>query len=200
MTVFKCEHCSKEFKSKESLKMHSNAKHVIAKKERFFFDKKFVKTLKIFSIIFLGLFSLVFLFNFISSKAYDCNTVPAEVMNIVSHNNLATHIHQIIEISILGNKYTIPSNIGLGTDWMSPIHTHESGGELHNEAPCFRTFVLGDFFKIWGKNFNSTCIFDNCVSLNHSLKIFVNGFENLEFENLTLKDGDNIRIVFSEVN
>ena len=121
---------------------------------------------------------------------------PAEEINIGGHTNLALHIHSELEIYINGVKQIIPANIGVSNLYMRPVHTHDISGEIHIEGPCKRDFVLGDFFKIWGKEFNSQCIFEYCKD-NGSMSVFVNGIENNEFENIVLRDHQEIRIDYN---
>ena len=103
-----------------------------------------------------------------------------------------------LNIEIKGIPQIIPTNIGIsGAHY--PIHTHDSTGTLHyeNQQPTFENMRLGYFFKIWGKKFSSICIFDYCNGNDGSIKMFVNGKENLDFENYIPKDKDEIRIGFS---
>ena len=55
---------------------------------------------------------------------------------------------------------------------------------------------LKKWFQLWGKDFNSNCIFDKCNGPDGTIKIYVNGQENKEFENYLMKDGDNIEIKY----
>lgn len=116
----------------------------------------------------------------------------------IQHKNIAFHIHMTLEIYILGKKQAIPANAGIPKGCMHVIHTHDKTGELHIESPYYHQFHLKDFFTIWGKAFNRDCIFEYCVGENHTLSFFVNGVENDEYENLPLRDGDVIRIVYNE--
>lgn len=116
----------------------------------------------------------------------------------VQHKNVAFHIHTVLDIYILGKKQVIPKNAGILKGCMHVIHTHDKTGELHIESPYYHQFHLKDFFTIWGKTFNRNCIFEYCVDENHILSFFVNGVESDDYENLSLRDGDVIRIVYSE--
>ena len=82
---------------------------------------------------------------------------------------------------------------------MRPLHTHDSSGEVHIEGPYARDFTIGEFFQIWNKTFNSTCIFENCIGTesNSTLKMSVNGQESQQFENHIMRDGDEIVIEFT---
>ncbi len=121
------------------------------------------------------------------------------------------HWHPKLKIVIKGEEQFIPPNIGIsignnidnqisGMRRMSPAHTHESDGTIHleNDRPWLKpeTLTLGYFFKVWGKNFNSSCIFEYCNNKNETLKITVNGKENFEFDKYIMHDKDEIIIEY----
>ena len=113
---------------------------------------------------------------------------------IVSRNGL--HWHPELSIYIKGKKQEIPKDIGIGAIHQS-IHTHDSSGVIHMEMQGLITkddTKLDKFFTIWGKQFNSKCIFDSCNSSSSSVKMFVNSKENKDFENYLMKDKDSIEI------
>jgi hypothetical protein len=163
--------------------------------------------------IYLGVLQILMIFVFFTSCGMEepssagvNNSFPfsnaAESDDILAicirHKNVAFHIHTVLEIYILGKKQIIPKNAGIPRGCMHVIHTHDKTGELHIESPYYHQFHLKDFFTIWGKTFNRNCIFEYCVDGNHTLSFYVNGVENGEYENLPLRDGDAIRIVYSE--
>lgn len=194
---FKCGICNKTFSSQESLEQHNSAKHSESiKKEKKPINKKKIRNWTIFTIILLGIIFLVYYgVSGIVNEDELCANQPATEMNIGSHQNLKNHIHQDLEIIINGQKQLIPSGIGITPGIMRPVHTHDSTGEIHAEGPCVRTFTLGDFFDIWGKEFDSTRVFDKTTE-NGTLKMMVNGQENTDFRNLILVDHDKIRIEY----
>ena len=130
------------------------------------------------------------------------------------------HWHPRLKIIIKGEVFHIPDNIGVGdsaTDssigsdmGAAPIHTHdlaedpaeetENGRRLHMESlnPQLKpsTLSLWYFFKVWGKTFNSTCIFDKCNGPNGQVKMFVNDKPNTDFDKYFMHDGDRILIVY----
>ena len=157
-------------------------------------------------VILLGSFPFIFSF-FGKSNNNDSNT------NI---NPSATcspiHWHPKLKIIINGEEQAIPPNIGttigrvIDTDLsgmaMSATHTHDEEGTIHMENSCPNkkpeSYTLGYFFKVWNKQFNSTCIFDYCNDAIKKVKMTVNGIENTEFENYKMKDGDQIVISYGE--
>ncbi len=127
-----------------------------------------------------------------------CQSAPAKEINIGGHSGIALHIHPVLSIRLEseGKKIVIPTNVGVGSNIMRPIHTHDDTGTLHVESPCNREFKLGEFFGVWGQTFNRTCIFQYCNNGSNNVHLIVNGKESNEFENLILRDNDQIEIVY----
>ena len=119
-------------------------------------------------------------------------------LNLREHKNIALHIHPILDIYILGKKQILPKDIGVSVNGMRVIHTHDESGKLHIEAPYYHQFYLKDFFTVWGKTFNSTCILDYCVDDKYKITVLVNGVENSQYGDIELKDQDRIKIYYEE--
>ncbi len=120
-------------------------------------------------------------------------SVPEE--QVVSRNGI--HWHPQLAIFIKDKQQEIPANMGIGGAAHQPIHTHDTSGTLHLEVSGLVTkdeTKLAKFFQIWGKQFNSNCIFDKCNGPDGTVRMTVNGQENKEFENYLMKDGDNLEI------
>lgn len=117
-------------------------------------------------------------------------------------NTLSTsglHWHPHLTIVVKGERVPIPSNIGVGPQHrgmptfepqmgMTAMHTHDETGIIHLEFPGRvrkQDLKLGNFFQIWGKDFNE---------FGSSVTMTVNGKENAELENYEMKDGDKIEI------
>lgn len=118
-------------------------------------------------------------------------TPPSE---IISKSGI--HWHPELSIYVKGTKQEISANIGIGISHQ-PIHTHDTTGVLHLEIQGLvrkEDIKLARFFKVWGKQFNSNCIFDSCNGSDGKVKLLVNGKENNEFENYLMQDKDNIEI------
>lgn len=152
--------------------------------------KKHIK-LAIFSILLL--LATVFAFYKLAQRHEDENIFE---VNLREHKNLAMHIHPFLEIEINGQKYTIPANIGISAKGMQVIHTHDATGKLHIESPYQYQFYLKDFFTIWGKSLNSSCIFEYCEDSRHNLTFYVDGAVSAQRESIPLKDGEMIKIVY----
>jgi hypothetical protein len=133
-----------------------------------------------------------------SSSSLGIDNIRCEVLE-----HLTFHIHAHLDISINGNPYTIPSQIGIIPNkclyWM---HTHDDTGVIHIESPENRNFTLGQFFDIWNEKFNNTQIFDNIVSnnTNNTLSVYVNGSKAsaVDYRDIKLNSHDEIAIVYGK--
>lgn len=117
---------------------------------------------------------------------------------IVSQKGL--HWHPRLAIYIKGQKQQIPPDVGLGTVHQE-IHTHEDITDdlIHMEMTGSVTkdeTRLGNFFKIWGKDFSDDQIFEYKNGPEGKVKMYVNGSENPEFGNYEMKDKDIIEIKY----
>lgn len=129
---------------------------------------------------------------------------------------LTGHYHAHLSIFIEGQNIDIPADIGVdSTGVIDFVHTHDPDGLLHihpttaGDVPTeFQT--VGDFFDIWRTNagdagnnpdavFNENQILDAVADADHTIRFFVNGAENDDFEDYILKDGDQIVISYEEV-
>lgn len=122
-------------------------------------------------------------------------SVPED--QVISRSGI--HWHPKLTILIKDQKQEITPNIGIGGAVHHPIHTHDNSGTLHLEVKGLVTkdeIRVANFFDIWGKQFNSNCIFDKCNGTDGTVKMTVNSQENKEFENYEMKDGDDIEIKY----
>jgi hypothetical protein len=148
-------------------------------------------------------FRLLLILSFITSTMFlsSCSGEPENILDIymAEHKDLALHIHPWLEIEVLGVMQEIPANIGISSQGMKVIHTHDNTGKLHIESPYPHQFYLGDLFTIWGKQFDKNCIMAYCADENHSVELYVNNQRNEYYHDLPLRDGDRIKIVYKEI-
>lgn len=217
MNELKCNECERFFSSQEALDQHNRDKHGIGgtqskhelkqlkkqeKEKQLELEKKKAaksKLLKRSMYIAIPVLLIAAAFAFISSQ-------PATITN---ENNAASgteipngpiHWHPTLTIKLNGQQQIIPANLGLGGVVHQSIHTHDSTGVLHyeNDNPTLENMRLSYFFeKVWRKQFNSTCILNYCNGDSGTVKMFVNGKENFEFENYIPKDKDKILLEFN---
>ncbi len=214
MSDFKCNECERDFSSREALDHHNKDKHGIGglqskhelrqlkkqerEKQQDFVQKKIHRSKLIKRVAYLGIPVIILL----SIAVAFISTQPPRSNSDSSNSDIPRtpiHWHPTLEVAIKGQVQTIPANLGT-VGGHEPIHTHDTTGTLHyeNNNPTSENMRLGYFFdRVWRKQFNSTCIMSYCNSDSGTVKMFVNGQENFEFDNYIPRDKDEIRIEFS---
>ncbi len=102
------------------------------------------------------------------------------------------HVHAHLDVFVDGQSYTVPSQVGiLDNTCLYWLHTHDTSGIIHIEAPSTRQFTLGQFFDIW-KSTGSVL-----PPTNGSPEIFVNGQKvNTSLMDTQLNAHDEISVVY----
>jgi hypothetical protein len=146
-------------------------------------------------------------------KTWSGNAKSGAVKSLEDSGDLVSqgsiHWHPELSVYIKGEQQAIPVNIGIGMQYasdprfdstmgMTNMHTHDGSGTIHWEVmngPVTKEDVrLGNFFEVWDKKFDSSCILENCNGSEGTVKMFVNGKPNTEYQNYLVKDGDKIEI------
>ncbi len=93
-----------------------------------------------------------------------------------------------------------------GLNGRAPIYTRDTYGIVIVESSVVRSYTLGEFFQIWGRTFNSTCIQVDRLYCNDPdngmlLSLVVNGnpIRDIAFDSYVLANGDVIRIEYAPV-
>lgn len=203
----RCEDCDRNFKDSGGLAMHNRSKHLeLIPKERKLLPIKKIRNWTIFiAIIGLIVWGIIALIP--NHDVEELNvSLNGKSVNIPAGE---VHWHPKLTIKIDGENVGIPTDIGsrigktidthLSGMRMTPTHTHETDGTIHleNNNPSSKpeTLTLGYFFYVWDKQFSSSCIFEYCTDKGE-LKMYVNGKENMEFENYIMRDKDEILIEY----
>lgn len=109
------------------------------------------------------------------------------------------HWHPHLDIIIKGKTIPIPVGIGLSGAVHNPIHTHDPDNVIHLEFDgrvTEKDTELKNFFDVWGKDFSKDSLLGNVTGAEGKITMFVNGEENMEFENYHMKDKDTIELKF----
>ena len=101
---------------------------------------------------------------------------PVDGVQCEAMEQVVLHVHSHLDIFDHGTQVAAPKYAGIVPDpkgggcyyW---IHTHDSSGIIHVEAPEIHTYTLGNFFHIWGASLSRNQV-DN---LKGSVTAFVNG-------------------------
>lgn len=127
-----------------------------------------------------GVFLVVFV---VLVVLYRINT-PAltgqPVANIRCDNNeqLAVHYHAHIDLIYKGAPATVPAQVGITGSCLYWMHTHQTTGIVHIEAPkdsASRKFTLGDFFAVWNQPLNGKQVATFKLNRGDQIKVWVDG-------------------------
>jgi hypothetical protein len=116
------------------------------------------------------------------------------------------HIHQHLDIFVDGKHVTVPGLIGIYANGDSTqggffveLHTHDSSGIMHLEAPKNGAFTLGQFMGVWGVRLSKTCIGGYCATAGKPLKFYTNGKQfKGDPNNLILHQHEEFAIVYGK--
>jgi hypothetical protein len=117
-----------------------------------------------------------------------------------TNNAIIIHFHPRLNVTIEGKAVTVPAQIGINSSlWkdhsldkygmqstntlmpgMAPLHTMDSSGNITVESSVKRNYTLGEFFKIWGKEFD-----------DKKVEITLDGKPVSDFKNYILNEKDN---------
>jgi hypothetical protein len=90
---------------------------------------------------------------------------------------VAQHLHVPVYVYVQGEPVEIPANVGVATDAVSPIHTHDAQGTVHVESAEVRDFTLGQFFDVWGVRLTGDCVGGSCATGDAAVRVFSGGEE-----------------------
>lgn len=122
------------------------------------------------------------------------NNMKAAGLKKLQQEGSVTHNHEHLDIIINGKNISIPANIGIGSNFISPIHIHDEANILHIESPYRKNYTLGQFFTQWGVRLDNECIGNYCQDDSHKLQVYTNGKEISNPEKYILKQYDQIEI------
>nr|BBH92581.1 hypothetical protein KTA_07800 [Thermogemmatispora argillosa] len=78
---------------------------------------------------------------------------PVDQVYCDASEQVAVHYHAHLSLYINGQPVQIPANTGIASDCIYWLHTHDTTGVIHIEAPQNQRFTLGQFFDIWKNEF-----------------------------------------------
>src|SRR5581483_11888154 len=104
------------------------------------------------------------------------------------------HVHAHLDVFVDGQKTELPSGIGIinAPRCFYWLHTHDTSGIVHIEAPQQKEFTLGQFMDIWSQSHTASKSFFDSVA-GKPVKAYVNGTEfQGDFRNVQLKSREPI--------
>jgi len=124
-------------------------------------------------------------------------------------NTMAMHWHPQLSVTINGSPVTVPARIGIdpslwkdhsldqyGMEGMSPLHTHDTSGQIHVESNTVHDFTLQEFLAVWGQRLDSNQVLSHPVDPGHRAYIIVDGVQKpMGTLDVVFVDGQRIQVV-----
>ncbi len=122
------------------------------------------------------------------------------VDSCINEFGVTYHIHVRLSIAIQGSLIPIPVDTGITSTCTKSIHTHADYDPntepaiIHVESPVARSFVLADFFHVWGQPFSETRVLTCTADGTNVVRMTVTGAQSTAYGALVLADGQQIAI------
>jgi hypothetical protein len=102
--------------------------------------------------------------------------VRAAGLTLLRSEGTAVHFHTHLDILVDGKPVTVPGDVGIaGNSGISSLHSHETDGVIHVEAPAPGRWTLGQFFTQWRVKLTQSCIGELCATADKPLRFYLNG-------------------------
>lgn len=110
---------------------------------------------------------------------------------------VAQHLHVPVFVHVQGAPVEVPANVGVATDAVSPIHTHDAQGTVHVESAEVQDFTLGQFFDVWGVRLTDECLGGSCATGDAGVRVYSGGEEvGGDPRNVILEDTKAVVVTF----
>jgi hypothetical protein len=119
-------------------------------------------------------------------------------LHMPSQSDSAYHIHANLRVYVNGQQIHVPANIGIDTEFLAPLHTHDTSGIIHMEASEPYAFTLGQFFTVWGVTFTPTQLGSYVAGNGNALSAYVNGARVTNFVGYAMKAHDNVVVGYGK--
>jgi hypothetical protein len=122
---------------------------------------------------------------------------------------LDVHYHAHLDVVIDGTRVEVPAGLGInagpngelpehGEKGIAPLHTHDTSGVIHIEAPRPMAFTLAQVFTLWGVPLQEGQVGDyhDGGNTDRQVGVYVNGHKYQgDPRRLILKAHDEIAVV-----
>jgi len=102
-------------------------------------------------------------------------TPASEEVGCSSMEQLGYHVHVHLAIFVDARPVTVPANIGIRRECIAWLHTHETDGIVHVEAPQACSYSLGAFFQVWDQPLDAHHLLDRVADEQHEIVAYVGG-------------------------
>ena len=99
-------------------------------------------------------------------------------LSVAPMEGTARHFHAHLDILVAGRPVAVPAGLGIATggDAMAELHTHDTTGVVHIEAPTTgKRYVLGQLFAEWNLRLDATDLGGLRAGGGQALTAYVDG-------------------------
>jgi hypothetical protein len=122
----------------------------------------------------------------------------AVISAVPTDNSVQSNWAARIDIVVDNQLYPIPAGIGIySNNTTAKLFTTNANDIIYKTGS--ESVTVREFFSIWNKTFNSTCVLDYCNSANASMRMYVNNAENFQYDSYAIKSGDYILIDYRQI-
>lgn len=109
------------------------------------------------------------------------------------------HVHTHLDVFVNGQERQVPDDTGIlsSPSCLYWLHTHDTTGLIHVEAPQTRDFTLGQFLDIWEQTSDSTGFLGSVSGMNATAYVDGDQFEG-NYRDAPLESLEQIALVYGE--
>jgi hypothetical protein len=99
-------------------------------------------------------------------------------LSVAPMEGTARHFHVHLDVFVNGAAVPVPAGLGISASGreMAELHTHDTSGVLHIEAPTTgKRYVLGQLFTEWNVRLDAAHLGGLRADKGHALTAYVNG-------------------------
>jgi hypothetical protein len=99
-------------------------------------------------------------------------------LSVAPMEGTARHFHTHLDVLVNGRPVVVPANLGIAPSGqeMSELHTHDTTGVLHIEAPTTgKRYVLGQLFTEWNVRLDATDLGGLKTGAGRTLTAYMDG-------------------------
>lgn len=99
-------------------------------------------------------------------------------LSVAPMEGMARHFHTHLDVLVEGRRVVVPARLGIAPSGreMSELHTHDTTGVLHIEAPATgRRYFLGQLFAEWNVRLDATHLGGLRTGGGRTLTAYVDG-------------------------
>ena len=193
----KCDICGKVFENSSKLNQHKSESHKSATK----IQKTASKSSRNKVTAIAAVIAVIIVAGVYFSENQQSPTIVIQGVRCDPTEAIDFHIHAHLDVIVDGKSVTVPAGIGIKpNDCLYWLHTHNTSGIIHIEAPQETAFTLGQFIQVWDSTPSISPKFEEMMNGDKNFKVFVNGFEYKDgYDKIPITAHDEIVIVSGSV-